>query len=81
MESRASIYEATERESLNRECGRKVATEAAWLKRKKWKKLRRGQKLLTGIGLRMEGLEQVFQTGYRKSCFVPEIWVENLENR
>jgi hypothetical protein len=35
-----------------------VATEAAWLNGKKWKKLRKEQKkLLTGIGLLMEGLE------------------------
>jgi hypothetical protein len=34
-----------------------VATEAAWLNGKKWKKLRKEQKkLLTGIGLLMEGL-------------------------
>jgi hypothetical protein len=33
-----------------------VATEAAWLSGKKWKKSRKEQKkLLTGIGLLMEG--------------------------
>jgi len=38
-----------------------VATEAAWLNGKKWKKSRKEQKkLLTGIGLLMEGTSVYF---------------------
>jgi hypothetical protein len=41
-----------------------VATEAAWLNAKKWKTVRKEQKkLLTGIGLLMEGVGEIQLTG------------------
>ena len=54
-----------------------MATEAAWLNGKEWKKSQKEQKkLLTGIGLLMEGLES-----YQDCREIPSFVTSTMRNR